>query len=96
MVQFLLQELSRITCRTGSYFFRCPDCHNITAFVSALRSEVYHVIGTFYDIHVVLDDHDGVSATDQRIKCVEQLAYIVKCSPVVGSSKMNKVGSAFS
>ena len=72
------EDFHRITCRTGSHLFRRSGCHNIAALISAFRSEVYHVIGTFYDIHVVLDDYDGVSASDQCIECIEQLAYIVK------------------
>ena len=37
-------------------FLRRTCTHDVTAFMSAVRTEVYDMVGTLYDIEVVLDD----------------------------------------
>ena len=58
---FGLKELTRIAFCTSRYFLRCTCRHQISTFITAFRSEVYHVVGTFDNIHVVFNDYNGVS-----------------------------------
>ena len=53
--------MSCITCRTFCHFFRCTCRYQISTFVTTFRSEVYHIVGTLDNVHVMLDDYDGVS-----------------------------------
>jgi hypothetical protein len=59
--------------------------------VAALRSEVDDPVGGLDDVEVVFDDDDGVPLVAQPVQDLQQLLDVVKCSPVVGSSRMYSV-----
>lgn len=50
----------------------------MSARFSPFRADVDHVVGAFDDVHVVLDDKDGVSPLQQRIEGFEQGFYVVE------------------
>ena len=96
LFQLFFQELTRIACSASGYFFRSTYRYNVPTFISTFRAEVNHIIGTFDNIHIMFDDDNAVSPSDECVEGIQQFADVVKCSPVVGSSKINRVGSAFS
>ena len=75
---FVLQELSCVAVGALCYFFRRAGHHHIAASLSPFRTEVDDMVGTFDDVHVVLDDDDGVSACYECIEGIEQLLDVVE------------------
>ena len=62
----------------GRHFLRCSGAYQRSSSVAAVRSQVDDMVSTFNDLHVMLDDYDGVSAFYQRVESVQQAADIVK------------------
>ena len=58
--------------------FGCACGKEVAACVTAFRTEVDDVVGTLDDLQVVLDDDDGVAATDKGIKGCKQLLDVVE------------------
>lgn len=75
---FLGQILSRIRGGTSGDFFRCTGHDKITALISSFRSQIDDIVGTLDDVHVVFDNHDGMSAADQCIESLEQFLDVVE------------------
>ena len=93
LFQLFFQELTRIACSASGYFFRSTYRYNVPTFISTFRAEVNHIIGTFDNISMI------TMLCPRRIKASKasrSLRMSWKCKPVVGSSKINRVGSAFS
>ena len=95
LFQLFFQELTRIACSASGYFFRGTYRYDISAFVSAFRSEVDYIIGTFDNVHIMFDDDNAVSPSDECVEGIQQLADVVEVQSG-GWSKINRVGSAFS
>lgn len=69
-VKFLAQVLSGIGGIALGNLFGCSTRYELTATVAAFGTYVDKVVGTFDNLHIMLDDKDGVSARDE---CVERL-----------------------
>ena len=65
-------------------FFRGAGCNNGPSAVAALRSDVDNVICCLYDIEVVFDDDNGISAIGQAVQDVNKLVDICKMKPCGG------------
>ena len=76
--KLFFQKLPRIACSASGYFFRCTYRYDISAFVSAFRSEVDYIIGTFDNIHIMFDDDNAVSPSDECVEGIQQLADVVE------------------
>ena len=61
-----------------SDFLRRPLGNNLPAFVSAFRSEVDYIIGTFDNIHIMFDDDNAVSSSDECVEGIQQFADVVE------------------
>ena len=72
LFQLFFQKLPCIACSAGSNFFRGTHCYDISAFISTFRSEIDYIIGTFDDVHVMLDDNDAVSPANQCVESIQQ------------------------
>lgn len=46
-------------------------CYDISSLITPLRAEINYIISTFDDIHVMLDDYDTMSTTNQCVKGVQ-------------------------
>lgn len=53
LLQFLLQIFSCDALFTLGYFLGRSAANKVSTFVSAFRSEVYYIVGTLYQVHVV-------------------------------------------
>ena len=49
-------------------FIRCPASNNPAAFLSAARSHVDDVIGIFYHIEIMFNNHYGSAMINQSLK----------------------------
>ena len=76
--KLFFQKLPRIACSASGYFFRCTYRYDISAFVSAFRSEVDYIIGTFDNIHIMFDDDNAVSPSDECVEGIQQFADVVE------------------
>ena len=56
--------------------FGCSDCDQLTAPISAFRTEVNDVICNFDDIQVVFNDDDRIAAIDQPLENFDQFMHI--------------------
>ena len=77
LFEFFAQKMSRIARFAGCYLLWCALADDVTAFGATFRTEVNDVVGTSYDVEVVLDDDDGMASLDERIEGCEESAYIV-------------------
>ena len=68
MFEFLCQIVGRVTFSLFYNFFGCSASHKIASFVTAFRPSVYHIVGVFDNLKVVLNDNNGMAALYQ---CVE-------------------------
>ena len=59
-------------------FAWCALEYNLATTIARLGTEVDDPVGTFYDVHIVLDDYHRVTALDQRVECREQLIDVVE------------------
>ena len=75
-LHFVLQELSCVAVGTLRHLFGGACHHHIATSLSSFGTQVDDVVGTFDDVHVVLDDEDGVSAADEGVEGIEQ--FLVK------------------
>ena len=78
--KLFFQKLPRIACSASGYFFRCTYRYDISAFVSAFRSEVDYIIGTFDNIHIMFDDDNAVSPSDECVEGIQQFADAPLCN----------------
>ena len=77
----ILQKLPCVTVRTSCHIL-WRSCHNhVATCLSTFRTEVDDVVGTFYYVHVLLDDDDGVSVCDECIESIEEFADVVEMQP---------------
>ena len=78
LFQLFFQELTRIACSASGYFFRSTYRYNVSTFISTFRAEVNHIIGTFDNIHIMLDDYDAMSTADQGVKSIQKFTDVVE------------------
>src|SRR3990170_2391779 len=64
-----------------SYLLRCAARYNLTAAVTALRSEVYNIVCILDYILVMFDDHHAVSCINQLVQHIKELLNICKMQP---------------
>ena len=91
--KLFFQKLPRIACSASGYFFRCTYRYDISAFVSAFRSEVDYIIRHIDNIILCSMMTMLCPRRMSASKASSSLRMSWKCSPVVGSSKINRVGS---
>ena len=70
-----------MTLVLGSHLLRCAAGHEPAARTSALRTKVDEMVGRTDDLHVVLDDDDGMAAVNQRLEGAEQATDVVEVEP---------------
>ncbi len=52
--------------------------HEVAACLPSFWTEVYDVVSTFDDVHVVLNDEDGVSSSDEGVEGIQQFVDVVE------------------
>ena len=72
---------ARMRFRALDQIIRSPFKHDPAAGISPFRAEIDDPIGRLDHIQVVLDDHQGISGTDELVECGEQFADIVEMQP---------------
>ena len=77
-VEFLFEKLPCIAIVAAGDVLWCACCYDAATFFTSFWSEVDDVIGTFDDIHVVLDDDDCMSARYEGIEGIEKFVYVVE------------------
>ena len=79
---FLIQLLTKILCSkafiTTTHLLGSANGNDIAASFSSIRTYVDDVVGTLYDIQVVLDDDDGVPARDEGIERLKEFLDVVE------------------
>ena len=55
------------------------------------RADVDEVVAHLQHVEVMLDHHHGVALVHELVEDVDEQLHVLKCRPVVGSSKMYKV-----
>ena len=55
-LELLLQETGGVGSLALDDFLWCAGADDVTTFLATFRTDIDDVVGTFYDIHVVLDD----------------------------------------
>ena len=58
--------------------FRRAGHDDFSAAVAAFGAEVDYVIGALYDVHIMLDDDDGVASVDEAVEDGQELADVVE------------------
>ena len=58
-------------------FLWCAFEDDVSALCASLGAEVDDVVGTLYDLHIMLHNHNGVPCLNQRIKGLEQAVDVV-------------------
>src|SRR5665647_2576300 len=66
-VERVFQIISGRAIFINCEFFRCTFGYDASAAVSAFRAKVYHPVGCFDHIQVVLDHHHGVALVAQLV-----------------------------
>ena len=66
--QFFAEELTGIGGSALCDFGRGAGGNQVATTVTAFGTEVYHMVSTLHHIEIVLDDDNGVTATDERIE----------------------------
>ena len=66
--QMGFEETSGVRLFAGGDSLRCAGCDNFAASVSALRTEIYHVVSRLYHVQVVLDQKHGVSGVNKPVQ----------------------------
>ena len=94
--KLFFQKLPCIACSASGYFFRGTYRYDISAFVSAFRSEVDYIIGTFDNVHIMFDDDNAVSPSDECVEGIQQLADVVEVQSGGWFVKDKQGRSAFS
>ena len=64
--------------------------HDLAALVGRPGAEVDDVIGRLHHLQVVLDHDQRMADRQQGVETVQSCTVSEKCSPVVGSSRMNR------
>ena len=77
-LELLLQETGGVGSRALDDFLWCAGADDVTAFLTTLGTNVDDVIGTLDDIHVVLDDKDGVTTLNESVEGMQQTLDVVE------------------
>ena len=72
------KEFGGVAIFVLDYFLGCAGTYEVATFVTAFWSEVDDVVGTFDDIHVMLDDEDGVASFNECIEGIEESFDVVE------------------
>jgi len=67
-----------VAALAGGDIFGSSLCNNLAALVAGVGAEINHPIRGFNHIQIVLDDDDGVAASDQSLEDLEEDAHVVK------------------
>lgn len=79
LFQLFFQELTRIACSASqATSSRSTYRYNGSHLYSTFRAEVNHIIGTFDNIHIMLDDYDAMSTADQGVKSIQKFTDVVE------------------
>ena len=71
MVSFLefgFEEAAGVGCGAGCNILGGAAHYYVSAALAAFRAQVDYVVGTLYDVHIMLYTNDGMSAFDKLIK----------------------------
>ena len=71
-----VQILPGIRAAVSADLFRCALSNHLTAVITAVGTQVDDPVRDFDDIHVVLNDQNGVSAFHQRLKDLDQFVNV--------------------
>ena len=58
-------------------FLRRAASDNVTAFITALRSQINDIVGRFNDIQVVFDDNHGIAEFDKPVENSQQFLNVI-------------------
>ena len=62
----------------GGDFLRGAGGYYAAAFAATVGTHVYHIVGAFYHIEIMLYDQYGVSFVDETVEYVEKHAYVLE------------------
>ena len=88
--ELLLEEAGGVGSLALDDFLWCAGADDVTAFLASFRTNVDDVVGTLDDIHVVLDDKNGVTTLNESVKGMQQTLDVVEmksCSWLVEDEK---------
>lgn len=72
VVEFLTQEFPCDTLGAGGNLLRSAAGYEVSASVATIGTEVDDVVGTLDDLHVMLDDGDGMPSSDECVEGMKQ------------------------
>ena len=77
-IELFLEEACGVAVPAQSHLFGLAATEELPASCSTFRSQVYHMVGTLDDIHIVLDDDKRMPALDECVEGIQQAAYVVE------------------
>ena len=77
-IELFLEEACGVAVLAQSHLFGLAATEELPASCSTFRSQVYHMVGTLDDIHIVLDDDKRMPALDECVKGIQQASYVVE------------------
>lgn len=77
-LQLLTKILGGKSITIGTHLLGSANGYDIAASFSSIRTYVDDVVGTLYDIQIVLNDDDGVPARDEGIERLKELLDVVE------------------
>ena len=92
LTYLFLQEPCGVTHSLCHDFFRSAASNDGATFVSALRTEVYHVVGTLNHVKIVLNDQYGMPTRNEGIEGAKQALDIVEVESRGGFVKDEQSG----
>ena len=73
--------------------FRCAGENHLSAFIATFRPHFYNMLSECNKLFIMLNSNDSITFFHQALCNFNNRIYILKCSPVVGSSKISSVFS---
>ena len=87
LTYLFLQEPCGVTHTLCHDFFRSAAGNDGATFLSALRTEVYHVVGTLNHVKIVLNNQYGMPTRNEGIEGTQQALDVVKVESCSGFVK---------
>src|SRR5690606_36004952 len=73
-----LQKLSGVALCVAGHFLGRTHRNDSTSASPAFRTEINNVVGCLDDVHIVLNNQNGITLIHQFLKHVKQMGYILK------------------
>ena len=77
-LELLFQETGGVGCLALDDLLWSAGADDVTTFLTTFGTNVDDVVGTLDDIHVVLDDKDGVTTLNESVEGMQQTLDVVE------------------